>query len=93
MTPITGTVVAGSSLERADSARSVSANSSSISDANPRFLALLHLFELNANDGEPGDVESIAERLVVLVAHAAVGVVDTHRPDFFASLLERGDDV
>lgn len=62
-------------------------------DANLRLLSLLHLFELNADDGEPGDIESVAERLVILMAHAAVGVVDAHRPDFFARLLECDNDI
>ena len=68
-------------------------NAQSSVDTNLRFLSLLYLFELNADDGEPGDIESVAERLVILMAHAAVGVVDAHRPDFFARLLECDNDI
>jgi len=32
-------------------------------DARHRLLALLNVFELDADDGKPRDIESVAERL------------------------------
>lgn len=64
-------------------------------DANLRLLSLLHFFELDTNDGEPADIEGVSERLsiLILLIHAAVSIVDAHRPDFFAGLLEGDYDI
>src|SRR6185437_11732032 len=58
-----------------------------------RLFALFNLLPLYANDCQPRNVESIAEWFVILMFHAAVGVVDACRPYFFARLFERLNDV
>jgi len=59
------------------------------------LLALLNLFQLDTNDGKPGDIEGVAQRLRILIplAHVAVSIVDPNRPDLFACLFERHDNV
>jgi len=51
-------------------------------DARHRLLALLNLFELDADDSKPRDIESVAERLgvLILLAHVAVGIVKCPPP-------------
>src|SRR5947207_14983338 len=52
------------------------------------FFAVFDFLQFNTCDREPCNVEGIPERFVVLMAHAAVDIVDTDCPNLFTSLLE-----
>jgi hypothetical protein len=61
--------------------------------ADTGLSSLFNLLELYANNCQPGNIEGVAEWFVVLMFHAAIGVVDAYRPNFFTGLPESLHDI